>query len=103
MEEMRDSIRYSSEMYQKIAARLFERSDFRVLASKNNDFVKKLMDEFLSGLGKTDIGGQLSYCEQHISRAEKVLAAAEAKRDKCARLYAVLGVCAGVGVSVLLI
>ena len=103
MEEMRDSIRYSSEMFQKIASKLFERSDFSVLNSKNDDFTKKLLDEFLSGLGKTDVGGQLSYCEQYISRAEKALAAAEAKRDKCARLYAVLGVCAGVGVSVLLI
>lgn len=57
---------------------------------------------FGSGLGTTDIEGQLANCQLHSKLVEESLQHARAERDGMGRLYSTLGILAGIGAAIVL-
>ena len=55
---------------------------------------------FGSGLGTTDVEGQLANCHLHGKLVEESLKQARADRDGMGRLYSTLGILAGIGAAI---
>ena len=62
-----------------------------------------LLLEFGAGLGVSDLSGQLNHCAVYRVFCEEKLTAAQAEKNKKARMFVTLGVLLGLGVDLLLI
>ena len=63
----------------------------------------KIISELGSGLGTSDVDGQIAHCEIYKSHINSRLCDAKDERNKKGKLYQMLGICAGLTVALLLI
>ena len=63
----------------------------------------RLISEFGTGLGTSDIQGQLSHCEMHITFLTQRLEEAQENKKKKSKLYFMLGLFLGIGSTLLFI
>ena len=63
---------------------------------------RELLENFGSGLGVTDIEGQLAHCGLYEELTKKGLEEAKEEKGKKARLYQMLGFSAGLAAALLL-
>ncbi|MBQ3093818.1 MAG: stage III sporulation protein AB [Clostridia bacterium] len=69
------------------------------VSAEERDFVAALF----AGLGVTDLEGQLDHIEQYTAMAEERRQAALDGFRRCAKAYAATGVCAGLGIGIVLL
>jgi len=63
----------------------------------------KLLDDFLNGLGGSDTTGQMSYCSMYLKRIFNNIENARKDSEEKYKLYGILGVLAGVSISIIII
>lgn len=97
--EMCGEIKYSAKNHTEISSSLLSKKGYAALVNAEN----RLLRDFLNGLGKTDTGGQIDYCKVFSSRAALQYEKSKAEYERLARLYSVLGICAGLSLAVLLV
>ena len=62
-----------------------------------------VLSAFLTGLGTTDIEGQISHTKHHIARLDELINDAKEHKNQCARLYVSLGFLGGIFAAILLL
>ncbi len=63
---------------------------------------KALMEQFGTGLGDSDIEGQLAHCRTTQALLTVQIEQARAEKTKKSKLFSVLGLCGGAGVALLI-
>ncbi len=100
-----EEIRYTGAEKNKIVSKLLNIPEYLFIKEKAfTDFDdKQEVEEFLSGLGKSDVIGQLKYCERFSEKIkEKYIGALKSYHEK-GRIYCVLGVSSGLAISLIII
>ena len=105
-EEVKENIRYSSLRTDKIIESVISKSEYDFLNDRDlfvNDEDKKLYSEFISGLGQTDTKGQMTYCDLWSVNFKNAAEKAQLEYSQKGKLYNILGVCAGLAVSLIIV
>ena len=105
-EEVKENIRYSSLRTDKLIESVISKSEYDFLNDRDlfvNDEDKKIYLEFLSGLGKTDTKGQMTYCDLWSVNFKNAAEKAQLEYSQKGKLYNILGVCAGLAVSLIIV
>lgn len=94
---------FKNELY-KINHELDEATVNQIFQNHNvSDDDKKLISEFICGLGKSDISGQLSHCEMYAKLIQDQGKTAKKEADEKGRLYRTLSLLGSAAVAILLI
>ncbi len=105
MLDVKEEIRYSGRKTEKLIEILLKKAEYGFL--KKESFVseedRRDYCEFLENLGKSDVFGQMHYCELAIKRTEAKLRAASEKYETTGKVYCTLGFCAGLAISLIIV
>ncbi len=101
VEEAKDSISYSRLESKRIIENI-KNKHTRIFEREINREDKKILDNFLSQLGSTDTASQLQFCNSTLNDIKRNLADALKDKNEKSKLYATLGICAGISVSILI-
>lgn len=99
--EIKDIIRYFGTEYEEIIEHIEGKYE-DLFQNDLFDADRKIFKRFLSELGKTDTLGQQNFCDGILKDIDRNLVEARRNKNEKAKLYATLGICAGLAVSIII-
>ncbi len=100
--EIKDIINYSCIEAKDIIKNIrTKHPEFFNGALHKND--QTVLNDLVSGIGKTDTEGQLQFCDRLIRNIDRNLEEAQNDKNEKAKLYATLGLSLGIAVSIIII
>ena len=104
LEDIKNEIRYSRKAADRVLKDMEQKyPQLEWLSPESKSENSALGREFCRGLGKSDLEGQLKYCEIYAARFNSLLNSAKAERADKERLYVSLGAFGGIAVFILLV
>lgn len=103
--EIKEAIRYTGAETDSIIEQLLIRPEYTSLNKEFSALKKQdseMLQKALLGIGKTDTYGQLKYIDSILQRLKGIINSAEKDCNEKAKLYRMLGVCAGVAVAIII-
>lgn len=104
LEDIKNEIRYSQKAADRVLKDMgqkYPHLEWFAKESKNENCA--LGREFCRGLGKSDLEGQLKYCDIYFARFNSLLNSAKAERADKEKLYISLGAFGGIAIFILLV
>ena len=102
--ELSEEMRFTGANHNEIINRLIGLDNYNSLNSiskKSDEGI--FLGEFINGLGKSDMEGQLSYCNTARVRLKSLINSAVSDRDAKSKLYRILGLSLGAMFTVLIV
>ena len=105
VQQISEEIRYTGAEKEKIKGKLLSLPEFLFIKEKNfiNSEDKQEFEGFMNGLGKSDVAGQLKYCERYSKIIEERYLSALKSYRELGKVYCVLGVSSGLALSLMII
>ena len=102
--ELSEEIRFTGANHNEIINRLIMNDKYiQINYIKEKSCESQFFKEFIGGLGKSDMQGQLNYCNTARLRLKSIIQEAENERDAKQKLYKILGLSLGAMFTVLIV
>ncbi len=103
--EISEEIRYSGANIETIKSKILSKEDYSFLENMRftNESDKNEYETFIKGLGKSDVFGQIKYCEYFSKKIEERYRAVFEKNQEMGKIYCVLGICGGLTLALIII